>query len=275
MTHFKSRHFLITVSLYVLFTAGIGSVFAQSDAQSIVDNLRAGNQSTAQRYMDRLSRVDAGRIQCRLLTNFNYIFDFESKFFNTENMQWLLDNFEEKGYSWPASCDFGRQTVESHCLIYGSDLSVNQASLLMEVFEGLSKCSSENINCVNANNNYENAAYTELYLYVVGRYFSETDSINISRNNCGEFTSWAEAVVKTHAGYFNLGWDVFSDFQLQSGSVSLQKSLDGMQGIVEIDASELRAEYELLLEELINTDSSGARGKYRMLIDTLRPYIEN
>lgn len=270
----KYKHFLSGLCISLLFLMGSSVAFSQSEAQAIVDNLRTGNLSVAQRYMDSLSSVDAGRIQCRLLSNFNYIFDYESKFFNQENMTWLLDNFVANDLSWPTSCNFGRQSVPSHCLIYGSDLSPNQASLLIEVFEGLGNCSTNNVNCVNARNNYENAGYTDLYLYVVERYFSETSLADISRNSCGEFDNWAEAVVKTHAGYFNLGWDVFSDFQLQSGAESLRKSLDGMQNIVDINAEELLLEYQALLEEFINSDSSGARGKYRMLIDTLEPYIE-
>jgi hypothetical protein len=274
MTHLKSRPFLFIITFLVIFTSGIGSVSAQSDAQSIVDNLRRGNLSNAQFYMDRLSQVDAARIQCRILTNFNYIFDYESKFFNAENMEWLLENFDNKAYVWPSSCELARETVSSHCLIFGSDLSPNQASLLTDVFDGISSCPTDNINCINAHNKYENAGYTEVYLYVVERYFSEAALTDISRNSCGEFTSWAEAVVKTHRGYFNLGWDVFSDFQLQSGSVSLQKTLDAMKDIVGLDQNELLAEYEALQQELVDTDSSGARGKYRMLIDTLRPYVQ-
>ena len=182
---------------------------------------------------------------------------------------------QDKGYSWPSTCFFLEQETEAHCLIYGNELSRNQADLLKEVFEGLLNCSSNNLNCININNHYFNAGYADIYLYVVERYFSEANLFDLARSSCQNFSSWPEAIVRTHTGYFNLGWDVFTDFQLASGSTSLQKSLDGMQRIVGINEIALKEEYEFQLQNLSNTDSAGARGKYRMLIRTLESFTDN
>ena len=273
MAHSSFKHYLSAAYVFILLITA-NNAFSQSDAQRLVDTLRADNLELAQTYMDRITRVDASRLQCNLLINFNYIFDYDSDLFNKGNMEWLLDGFDNKGYSWPSSCLSREQETESHCLIYGNDLSPNQANLLKEVFEGLLNCPSNNLNCVNANNHYFNAGYTDIYLYVVERYFSEAEPFDITRSSCWNFTSWAEAIVRTHTGYFNLGWDIFSDFQLQSGSESLQKSLDGMQKIVDINETALREEYEFQLQNLLNTDSAGARAKYRMFIEVLEPFTE-
>jgi len=48
-----------------------------------------------------------------------------------------------------------------------------------------------------------------------------------------------------------------------------------MQRLVNINDAALREEYEFQLQNLSNTDSAGARGKHRMFISTLIPYIEN
>lgn len=274
MTYFRCKHYLSVVYVFVLLLTA-NTAFSQSDAQRIVDALRSGNQELAQTYMERITRTDASRLQCNLLINFNYVFDYDTDLFNRENMEWALDGFKDKAYSWPSSCFFREQETESKCLIYGNDLSPNQANLLKEVFEGLSNCPANNLNCVNAHNHYLDAVYTDTYLYVVERYFSETNLSDITRSSCGGFNSWAEAIVRTHMGYFNLGWGVFSDFQLASGSTSLTKSLDGMQSIVSIDESSLRDEFDFQLENLSDTDSAGAREKYRMIINTLMPFTDN
>ncbi len=275
MTQIRCSHYFSIFSFLVLFAIGPNTAFSQGDAQRVVNNLSSGGLDNAQLYMDRLSMVEANKIQCRLLINFGFVFDYENKLFNRANMEWLLDSFEEKGYSWPSSCEYLGRMYEPHCLIYGGDLSSNQANLLKEIFEGLGKCSTINLNCTDANNDYKNAEYTDIYLYVVERYFSEADLIDDSRINCGEINSWAKAVVQTHTDYFKLGWAVYSDLQLESGSRSLQKSLEGMQSFVSINNDDLRQEYENLLQSMSDTDSAGAREKYRMLIDTLMPYVEN
>ncbi|MBN4075829.1 MAG: hypothetical protein COA71_12770 [SAR86 cluster bacterium] len=275
MTHFRCRHYLSIVYVLVLLVPGVNTAFAQSDAQIIVNNLESGNQDSAQIYMDRLTRLDANKLQCNLLSNFNYIFDYDSSLFNKENMEWLLDSFRDKGYAWPSTCDYRGQVYDAHCLIYGDALSPNQANLLKEVFEQLSICPVDNLICTEVHNMYENAEYTDIYLYVAERYFSEANLTDKTRNRCGNYQSWAEAIVHTHTEYFNLGWAIYDDFQLESGSTSLQKSLDGMQRFVSLNANELRQEYESLLQNLSNTDSSGARGKYRMFVRTLTPYVEN
>jgi len=172
-----------------MLITGANSAFSQSDVQLIVNNLESGNQEGAQVYMDRITRFDANKLQCRLLINFNYIFDYDSSLFNIENMEWLLDSFRDKGYAWPSSCDFLNQEAESRCLIYGNDLSPNQADLLKQVFEGLLNCTPNNLNCTNANNHYLNAAYTDTYLYVVERYFSEANLSGTTRSRCGGFNS--------------------------------------------------------------------------------------
>jgi hypothetical protein len=275
MIHLSRRHYLSILGTLMILAAGPNIAFSQGDAQRVVNNLTAGNQANAQLYMDRLSMLEANKIQCRLLINFGFVFDFENKLFNKANMEWLLDNFIEKGYSWPSSCEYLGHVYESECLVYGGDLSPNQANLLKEIFEGLDKCSTLNLNCTDANNQYKNAEYTDIYLYVVKRFFSESDLIDSARRNCGEIDSWAKAIVKTHTDYFKLGWAVYSDLQLESGSVSLQKSLDAMLNIVDLNQNDLRNEYRILLENMANTDSAGARAKYSMLIETLRPYVEN
>lgn len=274
MAHFRSKHYLSAVYVFILLLT-VNTAFSQSDAQRIIDSLRSDNQELAQTYMERITRTDASRLQCNLLVNFNYIFDYNTDLFNRENMQWVLDGFKDKGYSWPSSCDFRRQETESKCLIYGNDLSPNQANLLKEVFEGLINCPIDNLNCVNAHNHYLDAVYTDTYLYVVERFFSEANLADITRSSCEGFNSWAQAIARTHTGYFNLGWGVFSDFQLASGSRSLQKSLDSMQSIVSIDESSLRDEYNFQLENLADTDSAGARAKYRMIVSTLRSFTDN
>jgi hypothetical protein len=275
MTQIRFKHYLSIVCVIVLMTTVSNTGFSQGDAQLVVNNLSAGNQDNAQLYMDRLSMLEANKIQCRLLINFGFIFDYENKLFNRANMEWLLDSFEEKEYSWPSSCEYLDRMYEPHCLIYGGDLSPNQANLLKEIFEGLGKCSTLNLNCTDANNEYKNAEYTEIYLYVVERYFAEANLIDNSRTSCGEINTWAKAVVHTHTGYFKLGWAVYSDLQLESGSMSLQRSLEAMQSIVGINQDDLRQEYENLIHGISDTDSAGAREKYRMLIDTLMPYVEN
>ncbi len=274
ITQIRYRYYLSIVCVLVLLAVGSNTAFSQGDAQRIVNNLSSGNQDNAQLYMDRLSMLDANKIQCRLLINFGYVFDYDNKLFTRANMEWLLDSFVEKGYSWPSSCEYLERTYESHCLIYGGDLSSNQANLLKEIFEGLGKCSTINLGCTDANNQYKNAEYTDIYLYVVERYFSEA-LIDNSRSNCGEINSWAEAVVFTHTEYFKLGWAVYSDLQLESGSTSLQKSLDAMQSFVGINEDDLKEEYESLLQNMSDTDSAGARAKYNMLIETLAPYVDN
>lgn len=275
MTQIRYKHYLSVVCILVLMVTGTKTAFSQGDAQLVVNNLSDGNRDNAQFYMDRLSMLEANRIQCRLLINFGFIFDYENKLFNRANMEWLLDSFEEKGYSWPSSCEYLDRLYEPHCLIYGGDLSPNQANLLKEIFEGLGKCSTLNLNCTDANNDYKNAEYTEIYLYVVERYFAEANLMDNSRTSCGEINTWAKAVVHTHTDYFKLGWAVYSDLQLESGAGSLQRSLEGMQSFVNINQDDLRQEYENLIQSMSDTDSAGAREKYRMLIDTLMPYVEN
>ena len=275
MTQIRCSHFLSIIFLSLLLSTGMNTAFSQSDAQFLVSNSSSGNQDSAQFYMDRLSLLEANKIQCRLLINFGFVFDYEKKLFNIANMEWLLDSFEEKDYSWPSSCEYLDRMYEPHCLIYGVDLSPYQANLLKEIFEGLGKCSTINLNCTDANNDYKNAGYTEIYLYVVERYFEEADLIDNSRTRCGEIYSWAKAIVHTHTDYFKLGWAVYGDLQLESGSASLQKSLASMQSVVGINQDDLRQEYENLIQSMSDTDSAGAREKYRMLIDTLMPYVEN
>ena len=273
MTYSQLKNFLLSIYFFVALIAA-NSAFSQSDAQGIVDTLRAGDMTLAQTYMDRISEVDANRLQCRLLINFNYIFDYDSDLFNRENMAWLLDGLENKGYSWPSNCATGEQESEALCLIYGSDLSPNQANLLKEVFEGLLSCPSNNLACIDINNHYFTAGYTDIYLYVVERYLAEANPADLTRSNCLNYNSWAEAIMRTHTGYFNLGWDIFSDFQLKSGAESLQKSLTGMQQLVNIDGTSVQEEYNFQLQNLLNTDSAGARGKYRILISVLEPFAE-
>ncbi len=61
-------------------------------------------------------------------------------------------------------------------------------------------------------------------------------------------STWAKAIVQTHTDYFKLGWAVYSDLKLESGSASLRKSLDFMQDFVDINEDDLRKEYESLLQ---------------------------
>ncbi len=274
MTIPKRKANLLIIYLVVLFLSGANAALAQSDAQLIVNNLESGNREMAQFYMDRITGLEAGRLQCRLLTNFNYVFDYDSSLFNMDNMQWLLDGFKNKAYAWPSTCNFNRQEQDAQCLIFGDDLNTTQAGLLYQVFEQLSICPVNDLQCTNAHNMYENAEHMDVYLYVVERFFSEANQADISRSSCTNSQTWEEAVVRLHRGYFNLGWAVYSSFQLESGAVSLQKSLAGMQRLASIESDLLVLEYESLRKDLADSDSAGANGKYRMLMNTLLPYIE-
>ena len=101
---------------------------------------------------------------------------------------------------------------EPHCLIYGGDLSPNQANLLKEIFEGLGKCSTINLGCTDANNEYKNAGvHRNISICCRTLFFEEAALIdNSAERRCGEINSWAEAVVHTHTEYFKLGWAVYT-----------------------------------------------------------------
>ncbi len=64
MTLFRYRHSLSIVCVLVFLAFGANAAFAQGDAQRLVNNLSVGNQDNAQRYMDRLSMLEANKIQC-------------------------------------------------------------------------------------------------------------------------------------------------------------------------------------------------------------------
>ena len=274
MLYVKHKHYLTTVYVFVLLLTGTNAAYSQSDDQLILNNLMSGNRAVAQTYMDRLSSVDAGRLQCLVLMNFNYVFDYERELYSQENLAWLLDSFLAKGYSWPSSCDYRKQTSEARCLIFGIDLSSYRANWLWQLFESMTKCLSDNLNCASAYNNYADAEYTDTYLYVVERYFSEAALDDRSRNPCPDYASWTEAVLRTHTAYLQQGWTINSELQLQSVARSLQKSLDRMQALTGIDRDVIRAEYESQLASLADTSSIGAIAKYSMFIATLMPSLD-